>query len=146
MATHAQPQPGLDPTHDGAAARPIRGSGGGGWLTFAAVMFLVAAAANILYGIAALVNDDYFAVDELLFGDLSLWGVLYLCLGAAQLLTGVLVLRRSMLGAVLGLGIVVVHAMLALLSIGAYPVWSVIALTIDGLIIYALTVHGFEEA
>ena len=51
-----------------------------------------------------------------------------------------------MLGAVLGIGIAMLHGMLALLSIGAYPVWSIIALTIDGLIIYALTVHGFEEA
>jgi len=141
MATHTDPR--LDPTYAGTPARPERGSG---WLAFAAVMFLAAAAANILYGIAALVNDDYFAVDELLFGDLSMWGVLYLGFGAAQLLAGVLVLRRSMLGAVLGIGIAMLHGMLALLSIGAYPVWSIIALTIDGLIIYALTVHGFEEA
>ncbi len=34
------------------------------------------------------------------------------------------------------------NAIAALLAIGAYPVWSVIILVIDGLIIYALTVHG----
>ncbi|HWV85050.1 MAG TPA: hypothetical protein VNZ62_06345 [Capillimicrobium sp.] len=140
MATHTDPR--LESTY-GSAVDADRGSG---WLAFAAVMFLVGGALNVLYGIVALANDDHFAVDELLFGDLSMWGVLYLCFGGAQLLAGGLVLRRSMVGAVLGIGIAVLHAMLVLLSIGVYPVWSIIALTIDGLIIYALTVHGFDEA
>jgi hypothetical protein len=29
-----------------------------------------------------------------------------------------------------------------LLSIGAHPVWSVIMLVVDGVVIYALTVYG----
>ncbi|MEZ5124234.1 MAG: hypothetical protein R2736_22150 [Solirubrobacterales bacterium] len=140
MASRTQSQ--MDPAYDGATARSAHRSG---WLTFAAVMFLAAATVNILYGISALVNDKYFAVDELLFGDLSMWGVLYLVFGAAQLVTGILVLRRSGIGAVLGIGIALMHGLLALLSIGAYPVWSIVALTVDGLIIYALTVHGLIE-
>ena len=34
------------------------------------------------------------------------------------------------------------NAVVALLSLGAYPVWSVIILVLDGLVIYALTVYG----
>jgi len=41
---------------------------------------------------------------------------------------------------------VLIHATIALLSIAAYPLWTVIVLVVDGLIIYGLTVHGFEEA
>jgi hypothetical protein len=140
MATHTQPR--MDAAYDAGGAGTGHRSG---WLTFAAVMFLVASAVNLLYGISALVNDDYFAIDELLFGDLSMWGVIYLCIGAVQLAAGVLILRRSVAGAMLGIALAVLHAMLALLTIGAYPVWSIIALTIDGLIIYALTVHGLGE-
>ncbi len=33
-------------------------------------------------------------------------------------------------------------AVVALLSIGAYPLWSVIILGLDGLVIYVLTVYG----
>jgi hypothetical protein len=140
MASHVQAPPGLD----GIERTTDRGRSG--WLTFAAVMFMAAAAVNALYGISALVNDDYFRVDELLFGDLSLWGVLYLCVGATQLAAGILVLRRSVTGAVLGIGLALISGLVALFSIGAYPVWSVVVLTIDGLIIYALTVHGLGEA
>src|SRR5918997_1062517 len=39
---------------------PRREAQGGGWLTFAGVMFLIAATFNTVYGISALANDDYF--------------------------------------------------------------------------------------
>ena len=108
-------------------------------------MFLAAAAVNTLYGVAALANDDHFRVDELLFGDLSMWGALYLGFAVLQLITGLLILGRRTSGAVLGIGIALLNGTLALMSIGAYPLWSVIVLAIDGLIIYGLAVYGFPE-
>jgi hypothetical protein len=118
---------------------------GQGWLAFAAVMLLIAATFNAVYGIAALANDDYFAVDELLFGDLSMWGVVYLAFSAAQLAAALLIISRRPSGAILGIGLVGLHAIAALMSIGAYPLWSVILLVVDGLIIYGLSVYGFGE-
>ena len=118
---------------------------GGGWLTFAAVILLLAASFNAVYGIAALANDDYFAVDELLFGDLSMWGVVYLAFAALQVTAGLLIINRRSGGAIIGIGLATLHAIAALMSIGAYPVWSVILLVIDGMIIYGLTVYGFGE-
>ena len=139
----AQTMPGAGRTDDDV--RMARGSDGAGWLTFAAVLFLVAATFDAVYGIAALVNDDYFAVDELLFGDLSLWGVVYLGFAALQALTGFLIIRRSSAGAVIGISLTVLHALIVVMSIGAYPVWSVILLVIDGMVIYGLTVYGLVE-
>ncbi|HYH59110.1 MAG TPA: hypothetical protein VD790_07800 [Thermoleophilaceae bacterium] len=118
---------------------------GGGWLTFAAVLFIAAAAFNGIYGVAALANDDYFAADELLFGDLSMWGVMYLALAAAQVAAGLLILGRRGFGVYLGIMLAVLHATVALLSIAAYPVWTVVVLVIDGMIIYGLTVYGLAE-
>lgn len=115
---------------------------GGGWLAFAAVMFLLAAVTNAVYGFAALANDDYFAADELLFGDLSMWGAIYLAFAVAQLAAALLIARRSPVGALLGIAIVLLHATAVLLSIAAYPIWSLILLVIDGLILYGLSVYG----
>jgi hypothetical protein len=133
---HAPPRldagDGLDPYADS----------GHGWATFAGVMFLTVAGVNALYGITALVNDDYFAANELLFGDLAAWGVFSLFFAFAQLSTGILVLRRRAFGAVLGIMLAALNGMVALASIGVYPLWTVIVLVIDGLIIYALSVHG----
>ena len=117
---------------------------GGGYLTFAAVMLLVAATFNTVYGIAALANDDYFTADELLFGDLSMWGALYLCAAATEAIAAVLIFSRSSFGAGLGILIAMLNGTLALLSVGAYPIWSIVVLVVDGIIIYGLTVYGFD--
>ena len=115
---------------------------GENWATFVVVLFIVLGIFNIVDGIAALANDDYFHVDELLFGDLSLWGTIYLVVGAVQLLTAYLVSRGSYAGALLGITLAGLNAVAALLSVGAYPVWSIIILVLDGVVIYALTVYG----
>jgi len=125
------------------SAYPSRsGDSGQNWAAFAAVLFVILGVFNLIDGIAALANDDFFAADELLFGDLAMWGTIFLVVGAIQLLTAFLIFRGSVAGALLGITLAGLNAVLALLSIGAYPVWSVIILVVDGVVIYALTVYG----
>jgi hypothetical protein len=119
---------------------------GRGFITLAGVMLFIAAAANALWGIAAFANDDYFTADELLFGDLSAWGGVYLAVAAVQLVTAVLIFNKSRVGAMLGILIASVNAIAQLMAIGAYPLWSVVVLVIDGLIIYGLCVYGLDDA
>ena len=118
------------------------GSKGQGWAAFAATMVLVVGVFNVIYGLAAIIEDDYFVADELLFGDLSLWGWVHLIIGVLQVMTATLIYAGNDFGAVLGIMFAGFNAIAALLAIGAYPVWSVIILVVDGLIIYALTVYG----
>ena len=118
------------------------GSKGQGWAAFAATMVLVVGVFNVIYGLAAIIDDDYFVADELLFGNLSLWGWVHLIIGVLQVITATLIYAGTDFGAVLGIMFAGFNAIAALLAIGAYPVWSVIILVVDGLIIYALTVYG----
>jgi len=121
---------------------------GEGWVTFAATLFLVVGTFNIINGIALIVDDNYFRADELLFGDLSLWGGLAIVMGAGQILVAFGVYGGSVLAQVIGVMWAGLNACLHLLAIGAYPAWSIIIMAIDGLVIYALTVYGgaFSEA
>jgi hypothetical protein len=116
------------------SGRPARS----GLVTFGGVMLVIAAAFNLLDGTVALVNDDYYVVDELLFGDLSAWGVWWLVIGGAQLLAGWLVLARQGFGALLGILLAGANALTHLMFLGAYPAWSIAIMVADGLIIYAL--------
>jgi hypothetical protein len=109
-----------------------------GLVTFGGVMLLIAAAFNLLDGVVALVNDDYYVVDELLFGDLTGWGLWWLGMGAAQLLAGWLVLARRGFGALLGIFLAGANALTHLMFLGAYPAWSIAIMVVDGMIIYAL--------
>jgi hypothetical protein len=127
---------------DAMSAYPSPDDRGKNWVAFAAVLFLVVGMFSVFNGIAFLANDDYFAADELLFGDLSMWGTVYLVLGAIQLLTAFLIWRGSVMGALLGIMLAGLSAANSLLSVGAYPIWSLMILALDGVIIYALTVYG----
>jgi hypothetical protein len=125
-----------------AYSTPTETRGGEGWAGFAAIVFLTLGIFNIVDGIVALANDDFFKADELLFGDLSMWGAIFLVLGAVQLLTAFLIFRGSWFGSLLGITLAALNAVIALLSVGAYPIWSLIILALDGVVIYALTVYG----
>jgi hypothetical protein len=113
-----------------------------GWATFAAVLFLVVGLFNVIDGIAAISKDRHFRADELLVANLTFWGVVLLIIGGLQLLTTFLIYRRSGAGQMLGVILAVFSMMAALLFLGAYPVWSIIIMVLDGVVIYALTVYG----
>ena len=117
------------------------GSKGQGWAAFAATMVLVVGVFNLIYGLAALIEDDYFFADELSSAPLPVG------LGPPDHRRaagdhGDADLRRERLRRRPGIMFAGFNAIAALLAIGAYPVWSVIILVVDGLIIYALTVYG----
>lgn len=117
-----------------------------GVVVLATAFILMAGVFNLISGVAAIADDQRFAVDELLFGNLTLWGVFWLLLGGLQLLVGVLLFQQKPAGAVLGIAIAIVNASLHLMFVGAYPIWSLTIIAIDAAVIWALTTHpAFEE-
>ena len=113
-----------------------------GWAVFAGVLFLLAGIFHLMWGIAAFASDDTFIADELLFGDLSLWGVFYLIVGALQLAAAWLISTARRSGQIMGLILAVLSAINAMLTFAAYPLWSATILLLDLLVIYGLAVHG----
>ena len=65
-----------------------------------------------------------------------------LVIGAVEILTGVLVLRANVFGQFLGVMVAGLNGFWHFLFIGADPARSIAIMVVDGLIIYALTVHG----
>jgi hypothetical protein len=118
-----------------------------GWITFAAIVALVAGAYNALSGLSTLLTD-YGAIDdaaEVLFGiSVDAWAWFWLIVGGVQLATGVLLLGRNLWGQPLGVGIAALSALVALFGIFAWPLWAFSVLTLDILVIYALLTHGDE--
>ena len=80
--------------------------GESGWAVFTGVLFALAGIFNAMWGIATLVNDDSFAASRLLFGALTVWGLICLVLGAAQLFTAWLIGTGRQLGRMLGILII----------------------------------------
>ena len=100
---------------------------------------LIVGGFNLIEGIAALAQKEYFNESGQLYHNLTFWGWLLLIIGIVQILTSVLIFMRSVAGAALGIFLALVSAFLAFLTIGAYPFWAFTILVIDGLVIYGLT-------
>ena len=119
-----------------------RAPAGGGWIVFAATFLITLGIFNSIWGIAALADDARFRADELLFGDLAVWGGVMLAIGVLQLFVGIRIYAGSEMAQVVGMLLAVLNATVQLMSIGAYPLWSVVVLVLDGLVLYGLTVYG----
>lgn len=121
--------------------RPAVSTARTGVVVFATAFILMAGIFNLISGVAAIADDQRFAVDELLFGNLTLWGIFWLLLGGLQLAVGVLLFQQKPAGAVLGIAIAIINASLHLMFVGAYPIWSLTIIAIDAAVIWALTTH-----
>lgn len=114
----------------------------GGWVTFAGVALVVAGVLNVLQGLVALNQESLYAGADLIFGDRTAIGTTWLVIGAVEILTGALVLRGRVFGQFLGVMVAGLNGFWHFLFIGADPARSIAVMVVDGLIIYALTVHG----
>jgi hypothetical protein len=110
-----------------------------GWWLFAGVMMFIAGGFNLIEGVAALSDEAYFDRSGLLYNNLRFWGVVILIIGILQLITCRFIYQRSQAGALIGIAMATVSAFAAFLALGGYPVWAIVILIIDGLVIYALT-------
>ena len=117
-----------------------------GWVYFAGAMMLVIGGLQAISGLVALFKNSYFVVSQgqLLVFDYTQWGWINLILGVLVFCAGLAVLSGQTWGRIVGVVMAVLSAIANLSFMSAYPAWSLIGLTIDVLVIYALTVHGAE--
>jgi hypothetical protein len=110
-----------------------------GWTSFASITIGIAGGWNLILGVAAFAKKESFHTASLLYQNLSFWGVVWIVLGAVQVLTAVLVIRRSTAGKALGIIGASVSMLVWFFSLDARPIASVLVITLDALILYALT-------
>jgi hypothetical protein len=113
-----------------------------GWIAFAGVYLLVAGAMNGIWGLAALTDREVLREAELAWSNLTTWGWLSVVAAATQLVAGGLVLAHRVVGRALAGVIAFAGLFVNFLSIGAYPVWSILAVVANGLVLWAVTVYG----
>jgi hypothetical protein len=120
---------------------------GAGWLLFAGIMILIAGTLNVIWGIAAIDNANFFVEDQrYIFEDLITMGWIILIIGIIQLIAAFSIWAGGEFGRWIGIIGASLSAIGALLSIPGFPLWSVSVFAIDILILYGLIAYGGHKA
>ena len=130
------------------APAPRRGpvaEGPAGWVVFAAVLLGVAAVLNVVYGIAAIAESKFFIADQkYILGSLNTWGWVMLVLGVAQGFAMYSLFAGGLYGRIFAIVTATLAAIAALLSIPAYPLWSLAVFALSVVIIHQVATRGTE--
>jgi hypothetical protein len=109
-------------------------------------MMIIAGCLNLFYGVVAAVNDDWvgWTNRQNAFLDVSQWGWVHIILGLIVLLSGIGLFSGNVLARTVAVIIASISLVGNFFFIPVYPLWALTVITIDALVIWALTAHGRE--
>ena len=120
---------------------------GMGRAMFVAILLVIAGVLNVIYGIGAVSNADFFDNTQYVFAHLNTWGWITIIIGAIQLVAGVSLLGAGAFGWVIGIFAASVGAVESLLSVGGtHPWWSLGIFAICLWVLSGLVQLGSERA
>ena len=113
------------------------------WVAFAGIMMITLGIFDVLGGFAALFSDDYFAVtkDGLLISNYKVVGAIHLGFGVLLIAVGWALLQLKTWARMAAIVIVVANAASHVAFLNEQPIWGLIMVAIDVLVVYALTVR-----
>jgi hypothetical protein len=117
-----------------------------GFAMFAGVLMIVAGIWGLLAGLAAILGDAvYVTTPEYVYSfDITGWGWIHLILGVLVVVAGVGVVQGATWGVVAGIVLASVSALVNFAFIPYYPIWSILIIALDVVIIWALATYRRE--
>lgn len=137
-------------TRRGAAAGAAAGAATGasaGWMTYAGSVLVILGVFQLIWGITSLVNSDLFIVTSsglAVAFNYTAWAWVHIALAVLLVCTGLAVFARQGWARYVGIGLAAIAAFANFLTMAAFPIWSIVMIAVDFLVIYALAVHGRE--
>jgi hypothetical protein len=101
---------------------------------------------SAISGIVALAKEDFYVVlpNYVVELDATTWGWIHLIMGIVVALAGFSVLTGKTWARVIGILVVSLSAIANFAFIPYYPIWSLLIIAIDVVVIWALAAHGRE--
>jgi phosphoglycerol transferase MdoB-like AlkP superfamily enzyme len=133
------------PGSEGARARSTADAevAGSGWVAFAGTMLSIVGVLNIIYGLAAIDNANFYVNNaQYVFSDLNTWGWVLLIIGVVQLCAAFSIFGRTSWGRWVGILTAGLNSIAMLLFLPAYPFLALALFTVDVLVIYGLVAYG----
>jgi hypothetical protein len=119
-----------------------------GWVYFAGILLILRGISEAFLGVTALVNKHYLFIanSRLVYAtnNMTAWGCVDIAIGVLLAAVGLAVLRGSLWARVTAVVLVSTSFLVNIGFLAFFPVWAVVAMIVDVVIIYALIVHGDE--
>jgi hypothetical protein len=137
MAAHT-----FDP--DSAASEQQVSGWAMGGIGFAASLLTLIGGFQLIAGLTAVINDEFFvATRNYAFDlDVSAWGWIHLAFGVLLLVTGFGLFARRAWAGVTAIFLAMLSAMANFFFIPYYPFWAIVVIALDVWVIWALTRPG----
>jgi hypothetical protein len=114
-----------------------------GWVIFAAIMLFVLGVLNVIWGIAAIGDSKFFVADQkYILSNLNTWGWVTLIIGALELFAAFSLWSGGLYGRVIAIFVASLSAIASLMSIPAYPFWSLATFALGIIVIYQVSLYG----
>jgi hypothetical protein len=115
-----------------------------GFILFAAIMMIMVGVFQAIQGLIGIFeNEFYVATRKYLFEfDATRWGWIHLILGLLVAFAGWGLFSGRTWARVVGITLAVLSAIANFLFIPYYPFWSLLIITLDVFVIWALAAHG----
>jgi hypothetical protein len=134
MSTQPQYQPDEEPVSGWAI----------GGVAFAACILTLVGFFQIIAGVVAIIDDDFYVVASNYTFDLdaSGWGWIHLLIGILLVITGFGLFNRSAWAGYTAIFLAMLSAIANFFFIPYYPFWSILVIALDVWVIWALTRPG----
>jgi hypothetical protein len=115
-----------------------------GWAGFAGVMLVIIGVMDIIQGLVALIEDEFFVItQEWVFEfDVTAWGWIHLIAGVILIASGIGIFSGNVAARTVGVVVAGIAAIANFAWLPYFPVWSIIIIAICIAVIWALTAHG----
>ena len=121
-------------------------SGYPGWVRLGGYLMILGGALDVICGLVAVVDDrlSIWANRDVVHLGVAQWGWVQLILGAVVILAGIGVMKGNSVARAVGVVLVAASLWANLLFMPVCPVWSIVVIAIDTLVIWGFIVPGPE--
>ncbi len=119
------------------------GAGPNGWLAFASILLFINGLFGAFWGLTAILNDEVLRVGGrgVVVLDFTTWGWIVLILGIVLITTSVGLVLGWAAARWLAVVFTTLHALAQFGALTAFPLWSILVISLDIVILYNLFVR-----
>ncbi|NNH71178.1 hypothetical protein HLB23_15100 [Nocardia uniformis] len=127
-------------TESPITGHPVRQGVAAGVSIGAAVLLLTAGVLSLLEGIAAVAKDDLFVAGPsyIYRMDITSWGWIHILVGALLIISAIALMTGALWARITAIGLAALSIISNFLWLPYYPLWSILIIALDIVVIWAL--------